>query len=102
MVAIHANALNIAKLESVTGNLEDMPLKTFFQQWKPSISEEDMKKLTHEGEEEMLQLAKRMKNRFPTLFPVVFSNSSYQVNRCNVLTFALFSHDRSCLNFCSF
>lgn len=61
------------------GNIEELLAKKF-EKWKANISEEDMKKLTHEGEDEMLQLAKRMKNRFPNLFPSLFSNSSYQVS----------------------
>lgn len=62
------------------GNLEELTSKSFFQNWKPNISEDDMKKLTHEGEEEMLHLAKRMQNRLPNLFPKLFTNSSYQVS----------------------
>nr|XP_023025072.1 multiple inositol polyphosphate phosphatase 1 [Leptinotarsa decemlineata] len=49
-----------------------------FRKWKNGLDHDDKKKLTHEGEEEMLLLAERMQNRFPQLFDNVYSNTSYK------------------------
>lgn len=49
------------------------------ERWVLKLSEKDQKLLTHEGEEEMLKLAKRMQNRFPEILNSRYSNSSYKV-----------------------
>nr|CAI5859808.1 unnamed protein product [Callosobruchus analis] len=49
-----------------------------FKKWKPSVDPRDEKKLTHEGEEEMLLLAERMQTRFPDVFDNVYSNTTYR------------------------
>lgn len=50
-----------------------------FRKWKSKLNVKDEKKLTHEGEEEMLLLAERMQSRFPELFDLMYSNTSYKV-----------------------
>lgn len=64
-------------------------LQKKLKKWKYNVSEEDQKKLTHEGEEEMLNLAKRMQNRFPSVFSRDYSNSSYKVRlkSCSIFVF---------------
>lgn len=64
-------------------------LQKKLKKWKYNVSEEDQKKLTHEGEDEMLNLAKRMQNRFPSVFSRDYSNSSYKVcsKRCFLFVF---------------
>lgn len=47
--------------------------------WRIYIIDKDQKLLTHEGEEEMLHLARRMQRRFPDLLSAEYSNSSYKV-----------------------
>lgn len=39
----------------------------------------DEKKLTHEGEDELMELAERFQKRFPELLPETYSNSSFKV-----------------------
>ncbi|KAK3930957.1 Multiple inositol polyphosphate phosphatase 1 [Frankliniella fusca] len=46
--------------------------------WTPQLKEEDEKKLTHEGEDELLELGERFQKRFPELLPETYSNSSYK------------------------
>lgn len=52
-----------------------------FRKWKISIDIDDDRKLTHEGEEEMLLLAERMQSRFPEIFDSAYSNTSYRVRK---------------------
>lgn len=47
--------------------------------WSPQLEEEEEKKLTHEGEDELLLLGERFQKRFPHLLPEVYSNSSFKV-----------------------
>ncbi|KAF5293597.1 hypothetical protein FQA39_LY03082 [Lamprigera yunnana] len=47
------------------------------RRWKVKLQVADEKKLTHEGENEMLLLAERMQARFPTIFTPIYSNTSY-------------------------
>ena len=47
--------------------------------WTPEVENTDEKKLTHEGEDELLELAERFQRRFPKLLPEIYSNSSYKV-----------------------
>lgn len=49
------------------------------KKWKWTVKLEDEKKLTHEGEEEMLLMAERMQSRFPEVFDNVYSNTTYKV-----------------------
>lgn len=57
--------------------------------WEPSVSPDEIKYLTHEGEEEMLLLGERFQHRFPKLLPEEYSNKSYNVGQLAVL-FLLF------------
>lgn len=50
-----------------------------FEKWWPRIEEKDEKKLSVEGEYEMLELAERMQARFPDILPPIYSNTSYKV-----------------------
>ncbi|KAK9720668.1 Histidine phosphatase superfamily (branch 2) [Popillia japonica] len=54
-----------------------------FENWYPKVNEKDSKKLTIEGEHEMLELAERMQARFPDLLPPVYSNTSYKFKFTN-------------------
>ena len=51
-----------------------------FAKWKSRIVEADEKKLTLEGELEMLELAERMQARFSDILAPVYSNTSYEVH----------------------
>lgn len=46
--------------------------------WSPQLEESEEKKLTHEGEDELLLLGERFQKRFPHLLPEVYSNSSFK------------------------
>ncbi|KAJ3646979.1 hypothetical protein Zmor_024534 [Zophobas morio] len=49
-----------------------------FRSWTPKLRDKDEKKLTHEGEEEMLFLAERLQNRFPKLMTNIYSSTLYK------------------------
>ncbi|KAK9888116.1 hypothetical protein WA026_000389 [Henosepilachna vigintioctopunctata] len=49
-----------------------------FQKWESKLSKKDAKKLTVEGENEMINIAERMQSRFPTLLRNVYSNTSFK------------------------
>jgi len=49
------------------------------QAWSPHVEEADEKRLAHEGEDEMVELAERFQNRFPQILPEVYTNSTFQV-----------------------
>lgn len=53
--------------------------ENLLKKWEIYITDKDQKLLTHEGEEEMLYLAKRMQRRFPHVLETKYSNSSYKV-----------------------
>lgn len=46
--------------------------------WSPHVEEADEKRLAHEGEDEMVELAERFQNRFPQILPEVYTNSTFQ------------------------
>lgn len=46
--------------------------------WTPHLQEVDEKKLTHEGEDELLELGERFQKRFPELLPDKYSNLSFE------------------------
>lgn len=48
--------------------------------WQSRINSEEEKHLTFEGYDELLQLAERIQNRFPTLLPEQFSEKLYKVS----------------------
>lgn len=48
--------------------------------WYPQIEIADQKRLVHEGEDEMVDLAERIQHRFPDLIPDDYSNSSFKVS----------------------
>lgn len=50
-----------------------------FRNWKITVAPENDRKLTPEGEQEMLLLAERMQTRFPELFENAYSNATYTV-----------------------
>lgn len=62
-----------------TGNNVEKYISNALKEWNLNIGDNDQKQLTHEGEDEMLHLAKRMQNRFPNLLSPIYSNSSYKV-----------------------
>ncbi|CAH1401394.1 unnamed protein product [Nezara viridula] len=47
------------------------------KEWSSLLSSDSEKFLTTEGENEMMLLAQRFQNRFPSLLPTMFSNNSY-------------------------
>lgn len=49
-----------------------------FKKWQNKLDDKDEKKLTHEGESEMIELAERMQSRYPTLLQNIYSNTSFQ------------------------
>ncbi|PSN39586.1 hypothetical protein C0J52_18755 [Blattella germanica] len=48
------------------------------QAWSPHVEEADQKRLSHEGEDEMVELAERFQNRFPQILPEVYNNSTFK------------------------
>ena len=52
---------------------------TELQAWSPHVEEADEKRLAHEGEDEMIELAERFQNRFPEILPEIYTNSSFKV-----------------------
>lgn len=48
--------------------------------WRITFTEEDIMKLTEEGENEMIDLAERYQSRFPSLMPEVYDNRTYRVS----------------------
>lgn len=59
------------------GDLCDNEIRQLLK-WTPQLKEEDEKKLTHEGEDELLELGERFQKRFPELLPETYSNSSFK------------------------
>lgn len=49
------------------------------RKWKPQIIQRDAMKLATEGENEMIDLAERYQERFPSLMPEIYSNQTYKV-----------------------
>lgn len=47
------------------------------QKWQVKLAKKDSKKLTHEGQNEMIDIAERMQSRFPSLFSNIYSSTSY-------------------------
>lgn len=64
-------------LKTASGLQEN--IRDSLKKWEIHITDKDQKQLTHEGEEEMLHLAKRMQRRFPDILTSAYSNSSYKV-----------------------
>ncbi|KYB25797.1 Multiple inositol polyphosphate phosphatase 1-like Protein [Tribolium castaneum] len=50
-----------------------------FRGWSPKLEANDEKKLTHEGEDEMVLLAERLQSRFPGILTSVYSDSAFKV-----------------------
>ncbi|XP_063238428.1 multiple inositol polyphosphate phosphatase 1 [Bacillus rossius redtenbacheri] len=48
------------------------------ERWACGVEEADEKRLAHEGEDEMLELAERFQQRFPRLFPGDYRNDTYK------------------------
>ncbi|KAJ9592268.1 hypothetical protein L9F63_001164 [Diploptera punctata] len=48
------------------------------QTWSPHVEEADEKRLAHEGEDEMIELAERFQNRFPAILPDIYTNSTFK------------------------
>ncbi|KAL3274093.1 hypothetical protein HHI36_015509 [Cryptolaemus montrouzieri] len=48
------------------------------QHWENKLKKKDQKKLTREGENEMIDIAERMQSRFPMLLSNIYSNTSYK------------------------
>ncbi|KAJ6636219.1 Multiple inositol polyphosphate phosphatase 1 [Pseudolycoriella hygida] len=46
--------------------------------WESQINVDEEKHLTYEGNDELLQLAERVQNRFPSILPEQFDESSYK------------------------
>ncbi|XP_076549353.1 multiple inositol polyphosphate phosphatase 1 isoform X1 [Osmia lignaria lignaria] len=49
-----------------------------FAEWKITFTEDDMMKLTEEGENEMIDLGERYQARFPTLMTEIYDNQTYR------------------------
>lgn len=52
--------------------------------WFPHVEESDEKRLAHEGEDEMTELAERFQNRFPQILPEVYTNSTFKVQNHDI------------------
>lgn len=50
------------------------------RKWESQVNVEEEKHLTYEGQDELLQLAERIQNRFPSLLPEQFSENLYKVS----------------------
>lgn len=50
------------------------------RKWKLKVDDTKEKILTHEGEDEMIDLAERLQIRFPSLLPSTYSNTTFYVN----------------------
>nr|CAD7408225.1 unnamed protein product [Timema poppensis] len=50
----------------------------YFENWKPQVEEPDHKRLAHEGEDEMVDLAERFQIRFPNIFEENYVNDSFK------------------------
>lgn len=82
----------IKKMQSVLVNLRDEIILNAnngslcsdeieaFKNWQLTAHISDDKNLAHEGEDEMIDLAERMQQRFSNLFPEEYSNLTYQVS----------------------
>lgn len=55
--------------------------------WSPQMVLENERKLAHEGEDEMIELAERFQKRFPTLLNIEYSNSTFIVSSNGLLFF---------------
>lgn len=66
-------------IRDIIVNSGSVSFVNLLKKWQLHITDKDEKLLTHEGEEEMLGLAKRMQRRFPELLHAKYSNSSYKV-----------------------
>lgn len=49
------------------------------KEWSPQMNISNSKKLAHEGEDEMIELAERFQERFPSLLQNEYSNSTFKV-----------------------
>lgn len=54
--------------------------------WNPEVDPKEAKFLVMEGEDELLELAERFQNRFPSLLSDVYHNSSYRVSFKNIFS----------------
>lgn len=72
------------RLPEIRDLIVDANFASLLKKWRIYISEKDQKLLTHEGEEEMLLLAKRMQQRFPEVLNSKYTNSSFKVRLLNV------------------
>lgn len=50
-----------------------------FERWSSDIPIDQEKYLTLEGQDEMVMLAERMQNRFPSVMKNKYDNNAYQV-----------------------
>lgn len=51
--------------------------KSLFESWSFNVKEEEEKLLVAEGEDELIELAERMQNRFPHLLPDSYDQNAY-------------------------
>lgn len=57
------------------------------KKWTPHEELDDQKRLTKEGEDELLSIAERMQLRFPTLLDQLIENTNFLVNiHCHLIT----------------
>lgn len=54
-----------------------------FYNWDTQLSVDSEAKLAPEGEDEMVEIASRMQDRFPTLLPAKYNQSLYDVSFCH-------------------
>lgn len=52
-----------------------------FAEWRITFTEDDIMKLTEEGENEMIDLGERYQARFPTLMTEIYDNQTYRVKK---------------------
>lgn len=69
--------LILENLQQATDQIHNIDID-LFKKWSIKLKQTDNKKLTHEGEDEMLLLAERMQIRFPGLIRNVYSESEHE------------------------
>jgi hypothetical protein len=70
--------LILENLSKATDDISNLNLD-LFRSWTSKLKDKDEKRLTHEGEDEMLLLAERLQNRFPSILSNVYSDSSIKL-----------------------
>ena len=75
-IKIQLKSLRDSILSSKNSNLCPKHLESL-RKWNFTVLEEEEKYLVAEGEDELIELAERMQNRFPKLMPEVYNPKQY-------------------------